>query len=466
MNKLFGLHRGVLLIVPVLGLLAGCGGMTSVPVPPAPATAHMYWTDAGTNTIQRARLDGSHIEDLLPQGLIEPYGIAVAVSGGKIYWTDWEVGIQRANLDGSGVETLVRAARPNGIAVDSAGGKVYWTDYGANRIRRSNLDGSALEDVVVTSLDNPYGIALDVAGGKVYWTDAGTEKIQRANLDGSQVEDLVTIGLNNPRGLALDIAGGKMYWTDRHLGTIQRANLDGSEVEDLVTPATPGVSFARRDGLALDVGAGKMYWTNQTLDRIQRANLDGSDIEDVTDDVGAPYEVALDVAAGKMYWTDLNRGIQRANLDGSGAELLVAMGIYDPRGIAVDGSGGAIYAVDAYPNEAKPNEIRRFNLDGTSGEVLALLGMRGALAIALDVAGGKIYWTDRPQPQRSQVVQRRSQDPARQPGRYWCGRPSDRGRWPGQSAGHRRGRRRAAAVLDRPGHGQHPVRQPRRQRRA
>ena len=69
------------------------------------------------------------------------------------------------------------------------------------------------------------------------------------------------------------------------------------------------------------------------------------------------------------------------------------MGILDPRGIAVDGSGGAIYAVDAYPNEAKPNEIRRFNLDGSGGEVLALRGMRGALAIALDLAGGKIYWT-------------------------------------------------------------------------
>ena len=226
MNKLFGLHLGerpaassrryegradapsaarrgsLLIIVPVLGLLAGCGGLTSVPAPPAPATAHIYWTDAGTNTIQRARLDGTHVEDLLPQGLIEPYGIAVAVGGGKLYWTDWEVGIQRANLDGSGVETLVREARPNGIAVDAAGGKMYWTDYGVNRIRRANLDGSAVEDLVITTLDNPYGIALDVAGGKIYWTDAGAEKIQRADLDGSHVEDLVTRRRGqSPRGL-------------------------------------------------------------------------------------------------------------------------------------------------------------------------------------------------------------------------------------------------------------------------
>ena len=171
--------------------------------------------------------------------------------------------------------------------------------------------------MVVTSLDNPYGIALDVAGGKVYWTDAGTEKIQRANLDGSQVEDLVTIGLNNPRGLALDIAGGKMYWTDRtpgHDPACQPGRQRGGR---------PGDSGDFRECRLPAATAWRWTWAPArctgpiaTLDRIQRANLDGSDIEDVTDDVGAPYEVALDVAAGKMYWTDLNRGIQRANLDG------------------------------------------------------------------------------------------------------------------------------------------------------
>ena len=87
-----GRRYGSLVIISVaLGVLGvGCNGMTSVPAPPAPATAHIYWTDAGTNTIQRARLDGTQVEDLLPHGLIEPYGIAVAVADGKLYWTDWD----------------------------------------------------------------------------------------------------------------------------------------------------------------------------------------------------------------------------------------------------------------------------------------------------------------------------------------------------------------------------------------
>ena len=44
----------------------------------------------------------------------------------------------------------------------------------------------------------PWGIALDVAGGKMYWTDAGSDKIQRANLDGSGVEDLIITYSSGP----------------------------------------------------------------------------------------------------------------------------------------------------------------------------------------------------------------------------------------------------------------------------
>ena len=54
--------------------------------------------------------------------------------------------------------------------------------------------------LVTTGLLEPRGIALDVSGGKMYWTDGITEKIQRSNLDGSGVEDLVTTGLRMPQG--------------------------------------------------------------------------------------------------------------------------------------------------------------------------------------------------------------------------------------------------------------------------
>jgi predicted outer membrane repeat protein len=106
---------------------------------------------------------------------------------------------------------------------------MYWTNWSTGKIQRANLDGSGVEDLV-TGLPGPARIALDVAAGKMYWMVWGTHRIQRANMsDGSGVEDLLT-GLDNLGGMALDVAGGKMYWTNNDPypdDKIRRANMGG-----------------------------------------------------------------------------------------------------------------------------------------------------------------------------------------------------------------------------------------------
>ena len=203
----------------------------------------MYWVDAGANKVQRANLDGTNVQNLVnAQG--RPFGIAVDTTSGKMYWSIWGPGkIRRANLDGTNVEDFITGLRePEDIDLDLSEGKIYWTDTVTNKIQRANLDGSNIEDLVTEGLSHPLGLTLDVAGGKIYWTNTsfwpwggpGVDKIRRANLDGTNVEDLVTTGFAAvAHGIVLDVSAGKMYWTDG--GKIRRANLDGSNVEDAIT---------------------------------------------------------------------------------------------------------------------------------------------------------------------------------------------------------------------------------------
>ncbi len=276
------------------------------------------------------------------------------------------------NAGGGGGPTQADLEIPSRLALDVSAGKMYWTDWGTDKIHRANLDGSQVETLISTGLDIPEGLALDVSAGKMYWTDSGTDRIHRANLDGSQVETLISTGLRNPEGLALDVSAGKMYWTTGGIspGSIHRANLDGSQVETLVS----GLNFP--GPLALDVSAGKLYWADGVVGNheIHRANLDGSQVETLVSGFEQLEGLALDVSAGKLYWTDLGADkIHRANLDGSQAETLISTGLDNPNGLALDVSAGKMYWT-----ETGADKILRANLAGSQIETLVIpLGSAG-----------------------------------------------------------------------------------------
>ncbi|GJM25868.1 MAG: hypothetical protein DHS20C16_22830 [Phycisphaerae bacterium] len=169
------------------------------------------------SVIRRANLDGTPMIDVLTlTGTVNPSDIAIDLDGGKMYWTDLQYtpSIFRADLDGSNMEPLHDS--PVGaeeIALDLVNGKMYWIANGGfipcttdcSRIRRSNLDGTGAEDIVVfenqpdfNASDVYRGLAIDSTRGKIYWgvggycpIEANTGRIQRADLDGDNVEDVM-----------------------------------------------------------------------------------------------------------------------------------------------------------------------------------------------------------------------------------------------------------------------------------
>ena len=196
---------------------------------PTPTGGKIYW--GGIAFIRRANLDGSGretvIRDVLDGNLLPGVGVeGLAIHAGKMYWTSYigEGTIERANLDGSGWEVLIGGLDdPGGIAIHN--GKMYWSEDGGDLlISRANLDGSGRAVLIRDRFGLTNSIAIQ--GGKMYWSDWSGETIERANLDGFGREVLIRSGLENPYSLAID--GGKMYWTDAGAwltdddGTIER----------------------------------------------------------------------------------------------------------------------------------------------------------------------------------------------------------------------------------------------------
>lgn len=263
--------------------------------------------------------------------------------GTQVYYTDivdhsgTAAVIRRVNSDGTGLVPLLTGLQhPRAIALDVSGGKVYWGELG---IRRANLDGTGPIESIVPTGDSAPGLALDLMARKLYWTAGSNDPgLRRANLDGSGQQNLITSGIINPTGLALDTVHGKMYWTDLEgnrngTGSIHRSNLDGSQAETLLTEVDEAY------GIAVDAVGGKIYWPELSTHKIQRANLDGSGVEDLVTGLDTPVTISLDLSEGKMYWTDsdwsgqVNR-ISRANLNGSNVQIIVS-GVGFPFGIAV-----------------------------------------------------------------------------------------------------------------------------------
>jgi hypothetical protein len=94
------------------------------------------------------------------------------------------------------------------VSIDHEAQQIYWSEDGAGpRIRRANLDGSGVEDVVTAStligFSNPFGVAVDSVGRALFFVSGGPSGfIQRSELDGTQVVTVLA-GLDDPSGLSL-----------------------------------------------------------------------------------------------------------------------------------------------------------------------------------------------------------------------------------------------------------------------
>ena len=221
------------------------------------ATSTIYWSDVNRHAISKANLNGKHPKDVVTTGLNFPFDVDIDIKSEKIYWSDQlQNQIGRANLDGTDPTVIIPfpCAPSVGnfciagaeLAIDSVEKKLYWTtaycsdttcSRGLGDIMKSNLDGSNIETVLV-AVGRPSSIQVDPIVKKIYWTDYVNDVVRRSNLDGTRIDDLFVDGKNNnPNSLALDLQNGYIYWDqdgdEPDRSCIKRMRLNGEHPEDV-----------------------------------------------------------------------------------------------------------------------------------------------------------------------------------------------------------------------------------------
>ena len=223
----------------------------------------------------------------------------------------------------------VTAQSSYGMVLDSQNGKLYISDYGADKIYRSNLDGSNFEEFRI-GVDQPNGMSIDYQENHIYWdTSSG---IQRGNIndtDVNQVEDFVTGQSNDPDGLSVDVVNRKLYWVNYN-GGVWVKNLDGTGESELIPDIEGGSMLVVGDRIFYDeyVASGDI--------RLKSADLDGTNVATVAVNIGrVVYGLAYDSNANKIYWGDRSTdAMMRADLDGSNIETWFTHSA-DTRGIVI-----------------------------------------------------------------------------------------------------------------------------------
>jgi hypothetical protein len=164
----------------------------------------MFWSNADAGTIGRASLGGGPIIGTFTSLGEDPDDIAVDPHHRLLYWTDQTGEVVRSQYDGSSQVVLLKlgtylGSGAVGLDLDLSAGKMYLAVANQHVIDRANLDGTGLETLLSTS-ERPFG--MELFNGRMYWADLDGGRLRSANVDGSGLTTILS-GLSQPRQVSI-----------------------------------------------------------------------------------------------------------------------------------------------------------------------------------------------------------------------------------------------------------------------
>lgn len=159
------------------------------------------------------------------------------------------------------------------------------------------------------------------------------------------------------QSISFDPLDRMLYWTDAQNHHIRRAHVTARNATTIDVPedvptlsATASEVWISLDnsstphGIAIDACRRKVYWTNWSPKNgatIERASMDGSKHETIiASAMDMPLGIVVDQYAGRLFWVDDKQGIhysvESAALDGTARRVLIRGLDHAPKSLAVD----------------------------------------------------------------------------------------------------------------------------------
>jgi DNA-binding beta-propeller fold protein YncE len=356
-------------------------------VAPTGITVHngfIYWGDDSSESIYRARTDGTGIEEIVPAaGLVK--GLALDATNGHLYWANFS-NIVRADLDGTNVINILSAS-PLQVALDIDDQKIYYTNFTGMGGDLVVYDIATQAKTVLIPISrnfaNPFGLTLAPGDGVYHVRERAIEKY-----DFEQEANVTVVARFEPVGISVDYQREIVFWTDRHTGGVYRANMDLSDAREVI------IDFQQNFGLVGPVhdssNSRLVYAMNS---RLYTNSYDGTEHEQIYLAASSIRGIALDPAQETIYFFDNTAGpahLKRILYDGSGLDTLLEFGVWHPGDLVIDVAGKYLYW------SRTRDTIERSRLDGTDRVVLYSTEsgdpVDGLTGLSLDLVNGDLYY--------------------------------------------------------------------------
>ncbi|XP_025075482.1 LOW QUALITY PROTEIN: vitellogenin receptor [Pogonomyrmex barbatus] len=169
-------------------------------------TKNIYFIDDGYNHIVVCDNNATYCVILI-NDILEPKGLALLPSKGKMYWSDCSSNaphISETGMDGKNTKILVSTniVWPNSITIDYPNDRLYWVDAKLQMIETIRLDGTDRRIVLHDVIQHPS--SLVTFENRLYWSDWESKTIQSCNKFNGKDWHILIRTNNEPYGLYIE----------------------------------------------------------------------------------------------------------------------------------------------------------------------------------------------------------------------------------------------------------------------